>query len=134
METTNYAYITKLVKICDQLLGPCRPSNLSSPSGQYGTLFHVLSWSCHLCRHLLFFLKECNLNQFKRCVHIVCPKKVGKCSNQKKTSPRNIRVQESTLTFLGPGCFVYHIWSCQLQRQKKTDECCKVTACHPNGL
>ena len=49
---------------------------------------------------------------------IVCPKKVGKGSDQKKTSPRNIRVEENTLTFLGPACFVYHIWSCQGQRQK----------------
>ena len=55
--------------------------------------------------------------------NIICPKKVSKCSNQ-----------ESTVTFPGPGCFVYHIWSCQRQRQKKTDECCKVAACHPNGL
>ena len=27
------------------VVGPCRPQQLSSPSGQYGTLFHVLSWS-----------------------------------------------------------------------------------------
>ena len=69
METTNYAYITKLVKICDQLLGPCRPSNMSSPSGQYGTLFHVLSWYCHLCRNPQFFWKEWNSNRLESRLH-----------------------------------------------------------------
>ena len=31
--TTNYAYIRKLVKICVQLLGPCRVSNFSALAG-----------------------------------------------------------------------------------------------------
>ena len=43
METTNYAYITKLVKICDQLLGTCRPSNLSAVAGN----MEPCSMSCH---------------------------------------------------------------------------------------
>ena len=64
----------------------------------------------------------------EKILYIICPEKVGKCSNQKKYKSINIRVKESTLTFLRPGCFVYHLWSCQGQRQKKTDECCNVAA------
>ena len=63
METTNYAYIRKLVKICDQLLGPCRPSNLSALVSGLVTS----AASTDIC----FFSseKKCNSNQFESRLH-----------------------------------------------------------------
>ena len=44
--TTNYACIRKLVKICDQFLGPCRLSNLSALAGNMELVPHLV-WSCY---------------------------------------------------------------------------------------
>ena len=53
IKQSHYAYITKLVKICDQLLGHVGCSNCPSPSRQYGTLFHILSqYMENLCREI----------------------------------------------------------------------------------
>ena len=44
-----------------------------------------------------------------RDLYCMSQKKLVSAQTEQNTSPRNIRVQEGTLTFLGPGCFAYHI-------------------------
>ena len=73
--TTNYAYIRKLVKICDQLLVLCRLSNLSALAGNIepcSTSCLVLSpppptATTDIC--CFSERKKCNLNQYESHLH-----------------------------------------------------------------
>ena len=97
--TTNYVYIRKLVKICDQLLGPCRPSNCPALAGnmepcsmschslwkidakkylQYTSMQYRYHWlmsffvtSANIRWHLPFFWKKFNSNRFENHLHSI---------------------------------------------------------------
>ena len=45
------------------------------------------------------------------CECTICPTKVAQQREKKNISPRNIRVKENTLTFLGPAFFVDLTWT-----------------------